>query len=213
MSLHVALAMTGASGAQYGLRLLECLLADGCRVSLMISKPAQVVIGMETDLTLPARASDARRVLLETFGGRPDQLHLYGESEWTAPVASGSGAPRTMVVCPCTMASISAFAVGASRSLIERAADVVLKERGKLVLVPRETPLSLVHLRNMTALAEAGAVVLPANPGFYHRPTRVDQIVDFVVARVLEQVGIDQKLSPRWGREDPEADEANQTTE
>ncbi|MFK7885683.1 MAG: flavin prenyltransferase UbiX [Gammaproteobacteria bacterium] len=199
---HISVALTGASGMQYGLRLLECLLQADRVVHLMLSKPARVVIGMETDLSLPARASDARRVLLDTFGGKQEQLFVYGESEWTAPVASGSGAPRTMVVCPCTMASVSAFAVGASRSLIERAADVVLKERGQLILVPRETPLSLIHLRNLTALAEAGATILPANPGFYNRPTRVEEIIDFVVARVLEQLGVEQTLAPKWGRHD-----------
>ncbi len=204
---HISLALTGASGMQYGLRLLECLLKADRIVHLMLSKPARVVIGMETDLTLPARNSDAQRALLDAFGGAAQQLHVYGESEWTAPVASGSGAPRTMVVCPCTMASVSAFAVGASRSLIERAADVVLKERGKLVLVPRETPLSLIHLRNMTALAEAGAVILPANPGFYNRPTRIEEVIDFVVARILEQVGVEQKLAPRWGRDNDEQTE------
>lgn len=195
----ISLALTGASGMQYGLRLLECLLGAGERVHLMVSKPARVVIATETDLKLPARAADARRALLERYGARDEQLAVYGESEWTAPVASGSGAPRRMVVCPCTMASVSAFAVGASRSLIERAADVVLKEHGCLVLVPRETPLSLIHLRNLTALSEAGAVVLPANPGFYTRPSRVEELVDFVVARILDQLGVDQELVPRWG--------------
>ncbi len=197
---EISLAFTGASGMQYGLRLLECLLAADRSVHLMLSKPARVVLGMETDVTLPARASDARRVLLDRFGGNGGQLALYGESEWTAPVASGSGAPQRMVVCPCTMASVAAFAAGASRSLIERAADVVLKERRQLILVPRETPMSLIHLRNLTALAEAGATVLPANPGFYNRPTHVEELVDFVVARILEQLDIDQALSPRWGR-------------
>ncbi len=199
---EISLAFTGASGMQYGLRLLECLLASGAVVHLMLSKPARIVLGMETDITIPARPADARRFLCEQYNAPLRQLFVYGESEWTAPVASGSGAPRQMVVCPCTMASVSAFAVGASRSLIERAADVVLKERGQLVLVPRETPLSLVHLRNLTALCEAGATVLPANPGFYNRPKTVEQIVDFVVARILEQLGVDQSLAPRWGRDD-----------
>jgi 4-hydroxy-3-polyprenylbenzoate decarboxylase len=167
----------------------------------MVSAPARVVIGMETDLRLPARTADARRVLCDLYAAPPQRLRVYGDSEWTAPVASGSGAPRRMVVCPCTMASVSAFAVGASRSLIERAADVVLKERGALILVPRETPLSLVHLRNLTALAEAGATVLPANPGFYNRPERVGDLVDFVVGRILDQLGIEQDLVPRWGEE------------
>ncbi|MEM6639552.1 MAG: flavin prenyltransferase UbiX [Pseudomonadota bacterium] len=199
---EISLALTGASGMQYGLRLIECLLQANRTIHLMLSKPARVVLGMETDVKLPARSSEARRVLIGRFGGDEAQLRIYGENEWTAPVASGSGAPHRMVVCPCTMASVAAFAAGASRSLIERAADVVLKERRQLILVPRETPMSLIHLRNLTALAEAGATVLPANPGFYNRPTRVEEIIDFVVARVLEQLDLEQTLSLRWGRAD-----------
>ena len=198
----VSLAWSGPSGMDYGLRLLQCLLEAGRTVHLMMSKPARIVIGMETDLKLPGRNAEARRVLAEHFGARPGQLRVYGEDEWTAPVASGSGAPRRMVVCPCSMASISAFACGASRSLIERAADVVLKERGQFIVVPRETPLSVVHLRNLLTLAEAGATVLPANPGFYNRPTRVTELVDFIVARILDQLDIEQTLVPSWGLRD-----------
>lgn len=199
MSLNVALAMTGASGAQYGLRLLACLLQADCRVSLMISKPAQVVIGMETDLELPARTAEIRRFFCELHGVTEQRLAVYGREEWTAPVASGSAAPDAMVVCPCTTATVSALATGASRSLIERAGDVVLKERRNLVLVVRETPFSQIHLENMLTLARAGAVILPANPGFYHRPEHVAQLVDFVVARVLEHLGLPQSLVPAWG--------------
>ena len=201
MTLHVALAMTGASGAQYGLRLLECLLAGGCRVSLMISKPAQVVIGMETDLALPARSADIRRFFCARHGVEESQLQVYGREEWTAPVASGSAAPDAMVVCPCTTATVSALATGASRSLIERAGDVVLKERRTLVLVVRETPFSAIHLENMLTLARAGAVIMPANPGYYHRPRTVDALVDFVVARVLDHLGLPQHLVAPWGME------------
>ena len=199
MSLHVALAMTGASGAQYGLRLLECLLAGGCRVSLMISKPAQVVIGMETDLALPARSADIRRFFCARHDVAEAQLQVYGREEWTAPVASGSAAPDAMVVCPCTTATVSALATGASRSLIERAGDVVLKERRPLVLVVRETPFSAIHLENMLTLARAGAVIMPANPGYYHRPQTVEALVDFVVARVLDHLGLPQHLVTPWG--------------
>jgi 4-hydroxy-3-polyprenylbenzoate decarboxylase len=201
MSLHVALAMTGASGAQYGLRLLECLLAGGCRVSLMISKPAQVVIGMETDLALPARSAEMRRFFCTRHGVDEAQLQVYGREEWTAPVASGSAAPDAMVVCPCTTATVSALATGASRSLIERAGDVVLKERRPLLLVVRETPFSAIHLENMLTLARAGAVIMPANPGYYHRPQTVDALVDFVVARVLDHLGLPQHLVTPWGTE------------
>lgn len=199
MSLHVALALTGASGAQYGLRLLECLLAADCRVSLMISKPAQVVIGMETDLELPGRSADIRRFFCERHGVDAARLQVYGREEWTAPVASGSAAPDAMVVCPCTTATVSALATGASRSLIERAGDVVLKERRPLLLVVRETPFSAIHLENMLTLARAGAVIMPANPGFYHRPQAVEALVDFVVARVLDHLGLTQRLIAPWG--------------
>jgi len=199
MSLHVALAMTGASGAQYGLRLLECLLGADCRVSLMISKPAQVVIGMETDLGLPSRPAEIRRFFCALHDVPESRLTVHGQEEWTAPVASGSAAPDAMVVCPCTTATVSALATGASRSLIERAGDVVLKERRPLVLVVRETPFSPIHLENMLTLARAGAVILPANPGFYHRPAAVSELVDFVVARVLDHLGLPQELMAPWG--------------
>ena len=197
----IALAMTGASGVQYGLRLLECLIAAGRPVHLMLSKPAIVVIGMETDEKMPGRPAEIERHFGERFKAAPGQLRVYGQDEWTACVASGSGAPGAMVVCPCSMATLSAIAVGASRSLIERAADVMLKERRTLIIVPRETPLSIIHLRNMLAVAEAGGLVLPANPGFYHRPAGVGELVDYVVARILDQLGVGQDLMPGWGEE------------
>jgi 4-hydroxy-3-polyprenylbenzoate decarboxylase len=193
--------MTGASGAQYGLRLLECLLGAGCRVSLMISRPAQVVIGMETDLALPARAAEMRRYFCERHGVEESRLVVYGREEWTAPLASGSAAPDAMVVCPCTTATLAALATGASRSLIERAGDVAMKERRPLILVVREMPLSAIHLENMLALTRAGAVVMPASPGFYHRPAKVGDLVDFVVARVLDHLGVAQQLVRAWGGE------------
>jgi len=200
----IALALTGASGAQYGLRLLECLLAAGRPVHLMLSKPALVVIGSETDASLPGRPLDIERRLAERYSAAPGQLRVYGQEEWTACVASGAGAPDAMVVCPCSMATVSAIAVGASRSLIERAADVMLKERRTLIVVPRETPFSVIHLRNLLAIAEAGGIVLPANPGFYHRPSRVEDLVDYVVARILDHLGVEQRLMPRWGEEPAE---------
>lgn len=203
---HIALAWTGASGVQYGLRLLECLLGSGCRVSLMVSKPAQVVIGTETDLALPARSADLQRALSERFPGADGRLSVFGRDQWTAPVASGSAAPDAMVVCPCTTATVAAVATGASRSLIERAADVVLKERKTLVLVVRETPLSAIHLENMLRLARAGAVIMPAAPGFYHRPRSVEDLVDFIVARILDHLHLEQNLLPPWGSAEPAAD-------
>jgi 4-hydroxy-3-polyprenylbenzoate decarboxylase len=195
----ITLAITGASGAQYGLRLLECLLAAGRPVYLMVSQPAQVVIATETDLKLPGRAEDQQAFLSERFNAAPGQLQVFGREQWMSPVASGSNRARAMVVCPCSSATLSSIAVGASRDLIERAADVMLKERRKLILVTRETPLSSIHLENMLKLSHEGVVILPASPGFYHRPTSIEQLLDFVVARVLDQLEIEQTLMPRWG--------------
>ncbi|HET7921634.1 MAG TPA: flavin prenyltransferase UbiX [Gammaproteobacteria bacterium] len=195
----IALAMTGASGAQYGLGLLQHLLRAGRRVYLMLSKPAQVVIGMETDLKLPARVPDMHAFLTGHFAAQPSQLQVFSPEQWTAPVASGSARFAAMVICPCSMATLSAVATGASRSLIERAADVAIKEQRKLVMVPRETPFSAIHLENMLKLARLGVVVLPANPGFYHRPESVQSLVDFVVARVLDHLGVAHELVPAWG--------------
>ncbi|HKE46349.1 MAG TPA: flavin prenyltransferase UbiX [Steroidobacteraceae bacterium] len=197
----IALAMTGASGAQYGLRLLQCLLTAGRNVQLVISKPAQLVIGTETDEKLPGRPQEIERHLAEAHRTRPGQLRVFGPEEWTAPLASGSNPPEAMAVCPCSMATVAGIAQGSSRNLIERAADVVLKERRTLILVPRETPLSIIHLENLTRLARAGALVLPANPGFYHRPQSLAEVVDFVVARVLDHLGVEQSLIKRWGEE------------
>lgn len=199
MSAPIAVAFTGASGAPYGLRLLGCLLEAGEPVYLMVSKAAQVVLGMETDLSPPGRSAELERYFLRHFQGRPGQLRVFGQEEWTAPIASGSAAPRAMVVCPCTTGTLAAVAHGLSDNLIERSADVVLKEGRKLVLVVRETPFSAIHLENMLALARMGAVILPANPGFYHRPARVEDLVDFIVARVLDQLGVPHALVARWG--------------
>jgi flavin prenyltransferase len=195
----VTLALTGASGAQYGLRLLECLLAARLQVSLLISDPARIVIGMETDLGLPGRNREAERFLADRYGAADGQLRLFGNSEWTSAAASGSGAPRRMVICPCTTGTLGSLAAGVSNNLIERAADVVLKERGQLILVPREMPYSTVHLENMLRLSRAGAVIMPPSPGFYNRPTRIEELVDFVVARILDHLQVPQTLSPRWG--------------
>ena len=195
----IALAMTGASGAQYGLRLLEALVGAGRPVYVMFSKTAQVVVGSETDLALPGRVADIERRLSEQFKAAPGQIRVYGQEEWTAPMASGSNAPAAMVVCPCSMATVASLAAGSSRTLIERAGDVMLKERRPLIVVPRETPFSVIHLENLLRLARAGATVMPANPGFYNRPTTVEELVDFMVARILDHLGIEQKLMKRWG--------------
>lgn len=197
----VTVGMTGASGAQYGLRLVECLLQADWTVYLTFTRAAQIVIGSETDCRLPARTAEQTRHLTALFKAREGRLRVFGDEEWTSPLASGSGAPRKMVVCPATMATLSAIANGASENLLERAADVVIKERGDLVIVPRETPFSAIHLENMLKLARLGVSILPANPGFYNRPTKVDELVDFIVARVLDQLGVAHRLSRRWGHD------------
>ncbi|MDX1253086.1 MAG: UbiX family flavin prenyltransferase [Gammaproteobacteria bacterium] len=197
----IALAMTGASGAAYGLRLLECLLRADQQVYLMVSAPGQVVVAMETDLKLPGRPDEMQEMLTARYAAKPGQLRVFGKDQWTAPVASGSNAPRAMVVCPCTSGTLSAIASGASNNLLERAADVMIKERRKLILVPREMPLSVIHLENMLRLARLGVVIMPANPGFYYRPQRVEELVDFVVARILDHLDIEHGLMPRWGSE------------
>ena len=195
----VALAWTGASGAAYGVRLLECLLGAGERVYLMVSRPGLLVINGETDLGLPGRATDVERQLAAHFHAAPGQLRVFGQDEWTAPVASGSARFRAMVICPCSMATLAAIAGGASRSLIERAADVTLKEQRRLILVPRETPFSAVHLENMLALARLGVIIAAANPGFYHRPLQASDLVDYMVARILDLLDVPHQLLPRWG--------------
>ena len=195
----IALGITGASGVQYSFRLLEQLLKADCKVYLMISKAAQVVIGMETDLSLPGRVSDIQKYLTETFQASENQLQVFGEDEWTSPVASGSNNVNAMVVCPCSMGALSAIACGASNNLLERAADVTLKERKKLIIVPRESPYSDIHLENMLKLSRMDAVIVDANPGFYNRPKSVDDIVDFVVAKILGQLGLEHELQPKWG--------------
>ena len=199
MPKTICLALTGASGMPYGIRLLECLLAAGCRVQLLYSQVAQVVARQEMDLELPSRASDAQTMLRERYAALPGELFVYGRDEWFAPVASGSNAPDAMVVCPCTMGTLAAIAQGLASRLIERAADVVIKEGRKLILVPRETPFSAIHLENMLRLSRAGVVILPPSPGFYHRPQSVDALVDFVVARILDQLAVPHALMARWG--------------
>jgi 4-hydroxy-3-polyprenylbenzoate decarboxylase len=195
----ITLAMTGASGAQYGLRLLELLLAQDIHVDLMFSQAAKVVIGMETTLDLSARPAEAEKYLSACFDAKQGQLCVYGEKQWTAPMASGSGVNKAMLVCPCTTGTLAAAATGQSRSLIERAIDVTLKERKQLMLVVRETPFSEIHLENMLKLSRMGAIIMPANPGFYHHPESVDDIVNFMVARILDQLEVPHNLIPRWG--------------
>ena len=198
-SRRVTLAVTGASGSQYALRLLDCLVKADVDVYFLISQAAQLVAATETGLKLPPKPQALEAFLTALFSAREGQIRVFGKQDWMAPVASGSGAPSAMVVCPCSTGCLSAIATGASNNLIERAADVALKERRQLILVPREAPYSTVHLENMLKLSQMGAVILPASPGFYHKPESVDDMVDFVVARILNQLGIEQDLLARWG--------------
>jgi len=198
-SKTIAVALTGASGMPYGLRLIEALLGAGHRVWLLYSQVAQVVAQQELEWKLPSRPAEVEAELVGRFGAAAGQLRVFGREEWFAPPASGSNPPDAMVVCPCTMGTLAAITQGLSQNLIERAADVVIKEGRKLVLVPRETPFSAIHLENMLKLARLGVCILPANPGFYTRPKSVQDLVDFVVARVLDQLDVAHSLAPRWG--------------
>lgn len=195
----VSLAITGASGACYGIRLLECLLLANIKVYLMISSPAKVVIATETELDIPGSTEAQKKYFCERFGANPDNLQIFTRDQWMAPVASGSNAADAMVVCPCSTGTLSAISSGTSRTLIERAADVMLKEQRPLILVPREAPLSAVHLENMLKLARLGVTILPASPAFYHKPDKISGLVDFIVARILDHLGVEQQLTPRWG--------------
>ncbi|WP_456374111.1 flavin prenyltransferase UbiX [Thiolapillus sp.] len=199
----IAVALTGASGIAYGLRLVECLLEAGRDVQLLYSQAAQVVARMEMNLDLPSSAEQAARVLRECFDVPPGRLQVFGRQQWTAPVASGSSPPQALVVCPCTTGTLASIAHGISDDLIDRAADVMLKERRKLILVVRETPFSAIHLENMLAVTRAGGVVMPANPGFYYQPEKVEDLVDFMVARILDHLDVSHDLLPRWGADRP----------
>jgi 4-hydroxy-3-polyprenylbenzoate decarboxylase len=195
----IAVAFTGASGLPYGLRLVECLLNAGIKVQLLYSQAAQIVAKQEMDFTLPGRPAEAQAELSVRFKAAEGQLKVYGLQEWFAPLASGSNPPDAYVICPCTMGTLAKVAAGMADDLITRAADVALKEGRKLILVPRETPFSIIHLENMLRLAKAGAIILPPNPGFYHHPTDINGVIDFVVARILDQLGVEHSLMARWG--------------
>ena len=197
----VAVAFTGASGMPYGVRLVEQLLAHGRTVWLLYSRVAQIVARQEMELDLPARAAEVEVMLTRRFGAAEGQLRVFGREEWFAPLATGSNPADAMVVCPCTMGTLASIAAGLSQNLIERAADVSIKERRPLVLVPRETPFSAIHLENMLKLARLGVTILPPSPGFYTHPKTVDDMVDFVVARVLDQLGVEHALMQRWGEQ------------
>jgi len=198
-SRPVILALTGASGVDYALRLLQCLVAAKVPIYLMVSKAAQIVLSMETDLSVPAKSSEMEKYFTELYKAEKDQIKVYGQQQWTAPIASGSHRARSMVVCPCTTGSLASIANGNSDNLLERAADVMLKEKRQLIMVVRETPFSNIHLENMLRLSQAGATIMPANPGFYNNPKSITEIIDFMVARILDHLDIDHDIMPIWG--------------
>ena len=194
----ITLAMTGASGAQYGLRLLDCLVQANCQVQFMMSDAARVVVETETELDLPDD-DHLEEFLTLNFDAEPGQIIVNSAKNWFSSVASGSACPSSMVICPASGGTLSAISCGASNNLIERAADVAIKENRQLIVVPRETPLSEIHLENMLKLSRLGVTILPAMPGFYQNPETIDDLVDFIVARLLDHLGIEQNLLPRWG--------------
>jgi 4-hydroxy-3-polyprenylbenzoate decarboxylase len=196
----ITLAMTGASGAAYGIRLLECLLQARRRVYFMISDAARTVVKMELGVELPAGIEELQQFLSERCKAQPGQLRVFGNMDWLAPPASGTGGKIPMVVCPASGGLIAGVANGSSGNLIQRAADVAIKEKRPLILVPREMPASPIHLENQLKLARLGATIMPASPGFYQNPRTLDDIVDFVVARILDQLDVPHTLLARWGQ-------------
>jgi 4-hydroxy-3-polyprenylbenzoate decarboxylase len=195
----ITLAITGASGSAYALRLLECLVAANYQVYILCSSAARVVFDTEVGLKLPASPDAATAFFTEKFNAKTGRITVFGKEQWFSPVASGSAAPKQMIVCPCSTGTLAAIAHGMSDNLIERAADVVIKERGQLILVPRETPFSTIHLQNMLSLSQQGVTIMPAAPGFYHNPESINDLIDFMVGRMLDHLGIEQSIMPRWG--------------
>lgn len=198
-NLPITIGISGASGAPYSLRLLHVLTAVKQPVLVLVSNAAREVFRLEMNMELPKDNAAMQKFLCEYCECNSELISVYGEKQWISPVASGSGAPRRMVICPASSSTVAAIAHGMSDNLLERAADVVLKERGQLIVVHRETPLSIIHLQNLLALAKAGATVLPASPGFYQQPKTINDLIDFVVARILNQLNIPQQLLEPWG--------------
>lgn len=196
----ITIAITGASGAPYAIQLLRSLFAAQIKVYLLVSSAARVVIETELGLKLPRQDAQLNTFFCDYFSVTEELLQVFGKDDWMAPVASGSSPADHMVICPCSMGSLSAIAHGNSNNLIERAADVMLKEKRGLILLTREMPLSSIHLENMLKLSRLGVTIMPASPGFYHRPQDVNALLDFVVARILDHLQIPHSLSSRWGR-------------
>jgi len=195
----IIVAITGASGAAYGLRLIRRLGEKGVRQHVLVSDAARVVLKQEADITLPESPEQAGEFLATHLGIPLKGLRCYALDDWFSPAASGSAGIRRMAIVPCSMGALARIATGASDNLIERAADVMLKEGGRLILTPRETPFSAIHLEHMLALARMGVRIIPAMPGFYHRPETIAELIDFVVDRILDHLGVEYKEAKRWG--------------
>ena len=198
-SQQITVGVTGASGAPYTLALLKQLVKADVQVFLLFSSAAKIVFKTEVALDVPGNPEKASDFFINYCDAKPQQIQVIGNHDWFSPPASGSAAPKQMVVLPCSTGTLSAIAHGTSDNLLERAADVVIKEKGQLILVPRETPFSAIHLDNMSKLAHIGVTIMPAAPGFYHQPQSVDDLVNFMVARVLDHLNISQDIVPRWG--------------
>ncbi len=194
----IAIALTGASGMPYAITLLKELVKTEDKIYVMISQAASTVITMETDLNLGTDTRSIEKNLSQYLSAKDGQIEVFSKNQWTAPVASGSNPPRAMVVCPCTMSTLSAIAHGSADNLMHRAADVVIKEQKKLILVPRETPYSAIHLENMLKLSRLGVVIMDANPAFYQNPKSIQDLINFVVARILDHLEIEHKLLTPW---------------
>jgi len=198
MPKRITVAVSGASGAPYALSLIHSLLQHDIDLYLLISDAAREVFKIESGIELPQDSEEVRSFFTRQQQCRA-RLHYFTRRDWMAPVASGSNAPDAMVICPCSMGTLSAISQGASNNLIERAADVMLKERRQLIIVPRETPLSSIHLENMLKLSRMGVMIMPASPGFYHQPQKLDDIIAFMTARILSQLGLPHMLLKPWG--------------
>lgn len=196
---QIIIAITGASGAAYGLRLIQKLLAADACLHVLLSDAARIVLKQECDLSLPISASETANTLAQHLGYDTTNIHCYDKYDWFSPAASGSSNIHKMVVVPCSMGTLAGIANGISDQLIERAADVMIKERKQLILVPRETPLSAIHLEHMLKLSRLGVDLIPAMPGFYHRPDSIEDLIDFMVTRILDHLHIEQSEAKRWG--------------
>lgn len=195
---RITLAVTGASGSGYFLRLLQSLLDAELQVYLLLSDAAKIVLKTEENEKWPDDIAELNHFLQSKYQTQSDQIIALTKKDWFSPVASGSSAPNKMIICPCSCGTLASIAQGLSNNLITRAADVIIKERGQLIIMPRETPFSTIHLRNMLSLSEIGVTVMPLAPGFYHQPQTITDLQDFMVARAMDHLQLVHEKSKRW---------------